>query len=300
MVVAARTGNEVFPESHYHLSPQTASTLPPSNGLAQSQGAPESNTEAGAAAYSNCFWGCCPPVGPWVTSLDVLESGPAAQAVAPQMNTVTPYVGGGNDGGGSPVGAGVCAESSPTRKIKITRGARRTASIPGRNDIRGCHRSPHRAMGYDQTCPRVPSRQTTQTGRSGAIREPAVRFEADVDVLSARLLREGADNIAVKLLCTQVFNSEVSAKALMAKSMQCTSGASSMRSKYHLFLVDLEREDGSSGHCCLLCPQGRRKEYKNPLDSVRHLYKAHFGFALPCSGAWYVVVYKAKTQSKES
>ena len=287
MVMVGRAGNEGLHMPYYHLDLQTS---PQSNRLVRSERPPASSTEAGEAAFSSCLYGCCP-----FTSLDVSLAGPAAQAVAPQMNTVTPYVGYGNDGGGSPVGAGVCAAlPAPRPTRKTMEGASRTPFTSGRSDAGRRHRSPHRALGYDQTSRRVPIRRAMRRSQSGAARGPAVQFEADVHVLATRLLKEGADHIAVKLLCDEIFNNEVSAKALMVKSMfREHSTGISMRSKYRLLL---ERVDGSKGYCCLLCPQSHRKEYKNPPDSIRHFCKAHFGIVLTCISGWYVGVSQGETQ----
>jgi hypothetical protein len=292
MEIAARTGNGGYPKRHYHLGLQAASDL---SRLVQPGQPPESSTEVGGAAYSSSFYGFCPSTGPWAATVDLSASRPVAQAVAPQMNTVTPYASSGHDEGGTPVGAVICSAASTAGPTPKTTGACGPASIMGRKDARRCHRGPHRAMGYvgcDQTNLKVPARRATRPSLSRATRGPAVQFEADANALGTRLLNEGADNTAVELLCTQVFNNEVSAKALTVKSMyiEQSSGTSSMRSKYRLLLGDVEMVDGSTGHCCLLCPQGRRKEYKNPQDSIRHFLKAHFGIAASCIGGWYVAV----------
>lgn len=279
------------PPKPYYL--QSLGALHESHRPVRSDRLPASNTEAGEAAFSGCIYGSCPPL--WVMSLDTSRSGPAPQAAAPQMNTVTPYVGYSNDGGGSSVGAGVCPAPRPTRQTM--QGVCRSYLTLGRSDPGSRHRSrsSHRALRGDQTHQKVPSRQAMRHSQPGAARDPAVQFEEDVNVLAARLLNEGADHVAVNLLCKQIFHREVSAEALMIKPI-FRKHSTGMRGKYYLLLGDVKTADGSKGYCCLLCPQGHRKEYKNPQDSIRHFKKAHFGLALLCEGGWYVGVSQGEIQ----
>lgn len=303
MAVAEQTGNGGSPKRNDHLGLQAAGALPLSNGLLHLWRSPTSSTEADGAAYGNSSYVFSPLIYPWATPFDVSASRPAVQAVATQMNNVTPYPSYDNGGGETSLGTAVCAAISAPRPTRNVTGiACSTAPIPGRSDAGSCHRSCHRAICYDQTHRQVPTRRATQPSRSRATRGPEVQFEADVNALATRLLKEGADNTAVELLRTQVFNNDVSAKALTVKSIyiEQSTGASSTRSKYRLLLADVEMKDGSNGHGCLLCPQGRRKPYKNPQDAIRHLHKAHFGFAALCIGGWYVAVSQAKPQSKEN
>jgi hypothetical protein len=290
MVMAVRASSEGSSKRHYRLGLQAAGALPPSDGLVQLGRSPESSTDASGTAYSSWSYDFSPLSDPWATSFDVSASRPAAQAVVRQMNIVTPYTGYIYDEGGTSVGAAVCATASsapgPTRNIIGT-------ALSGRSDVVRRHRGPHWAMGcveYDQAHLKVLTRRATRNSRFRATKGPSVQFEADKNALATRLLKEGADNTAVHLLLTQVFNNEVSASALTVNSMrrEQPTGTSSTRSKYRLLLADVERKDGSKGYGCLLCPQGRRKEYKNPQDSIRHLRKAHFGIAESCIGGWYV------------
>ena len=292
MVMGARAGNEGSSKRHCRLSLQAVGDLPLSDGLVQLDQSLEINADAGGTAYSSWYYDFCPLGDPWATSFDVSASKPAAQAVAPQMDIVTPYTGYSHDEGGTSIGAAVCvAASSAPGPTRDRIGACGTA-LSGRRDVARCPRSPHRAMGvgFDQTPLRVPPRRATRTGLPRATRGPAVQFESDTNALATRLLNEGADNTAVELLLTHIFNNEVSARALTVNSIcrKQSTGTSSTRSKYRLLLADVEKKDGSKGYCCLLCPQGRRKEYKNPQDSIRHLRKAHFGIAVSCN--WYVAI----------
>lgn len=244
----------------------------------------------GEAAFSSCNYGSYPPAR--VMFLNTFGSGPAPQAAAPQMNTVTPGVGYGNDGGGSPVGAGIWAgPPAPSPTHKTMQGASPSDLGLGRSDPGSHHRSrsSHGAPGYDQTCQSVPNGRAMRHSQRGAARDPAVQLERNVRVLAARLLKEGADRVAVNLLCEQIFHSEVSAEALMVKAIS-RKHSTGMRGKYCLLLRDVKMADGSKGYCCLLCPQSHRKGYKNPQDSIRHFKKAHFGLALDCKGGWYVSV----------
>ena len=283
MVMSASTGNGGPSKRHYHFGLRTANAHPLSDRLVHLGPPPASSTDV--TAYSSYPYSFCPLSDSWaVTPLDVWALKPTAQAVASPMNIVTPYTSYGHDGGGTSVGAAVClAAPGPTRNIT---GACDTALSDRSDAVRG-YRSPHRCVGYDQTH-KAPTRRATRPSRPRARRGPVVQFEADANALATRLLKEGADSTAVELLCSQVFNDEVSARALTDKSIcrEQSTSTSSTRSKYRLLLADIERKDGSNGYCCLLCPQGRRKEYKNPQDSIRHLRKAHFGIAVSCMGGW--------------
>ena len=288
MEMAASTGNGGPFKRHCHLGFQAANAHPPSDGLIQLGRSPESSTDVSGTAYSNFSYSVWPLSDPWATAFDVSVSRPTAQAVASQMNIVTPYTSYGYNGGGTSAGAAVCvAASSAPGPTPNFIGACDTA-LSDKSDAVGCHRSPH--MSYNRTHLRVPTRRATRPSRSRATRGTIVQSGADVNTLATRLLNEGADSTAVEFLSTQVFNNEVSARALTVKSIcgEQSTNTSSTRSKYRGLLADVEREDGSKGYCCLLCPQGRRKEYKNPQDSIRHLRKAHFGIADSCIGGWYV------------
>ena len=294
MAMEEMAGNEGSSRRHSYSSDQAAGALPPSGGFVQLGRPLEISTDTDRTAYSSWSYDLCPLSNAWAPSFDIPASKPAAQAVVPRMNIGAPYTGYCHDEGGTSVGAAVCVAASsapgPTRNIIGACGTARS-----RSDAAVFHRSPRRAVGYvgyNQTHLKVPTRRATRPSRSRATRGPFVQFEADKDALATRLLNEGADSTAVELLLTHVFNDEVSARALTVNSMcrEQPTGASSTRSNYRLLLADVERKDGSKGYCCLLCPQGHRKEYKNPQDSIRHLRKAHFGFAASCTGGWYVSI----------
>lgn len=300
MVMSASTGNGGSSKRHYHFGLQAANAHLPSDGPVHLGPPPASSIDV--TAYSSYPYNFCPLSNSWAaTPFDVWVPRPTAQAVASQMNIVTPYTSYGHDGGMTSVGAavGVAASSAlgPTRNIAS---ACDTALSDWSDAVRG-YRSPHRCVSYDQTHA-VPTRRAPRTSRPRATRGPVVQFEADPNALATRLLNEGADSTAVQHLCSQIFNNEVSARALTVKSIcrEQSTSTSSTRSKYRLLLADVERKDGSNGYCCLLCPQGRRKEYKNPQDSIRHLRKAHFGISARCFGGWYVGISRFKPQSKEN
>ena len=299
MVMSASTGDGGSSKHHYHFDPQATNAHPLCDGLVH-LGPPTSST--GATAYSSYPYSFCPLSDSWAaTPFDVWAPRPTPQAVVSQMNIVTPYTSYDHDGGGTSVDTAVCVAASsapgPTRNIT---GACDTALSDRTDAVKG-FRNPHRCVDYDQMH-KVPTRRATRPSSPRATKGPVVRFEADANALATRLLIEGADSTAVELLCSKVFNDEVSARALTVKTIcreQSISRSSSTRSKYRLLLADVERKDGSNGYCCLLCPQGRRKEYKNPQDSIRHLRKAHFGIADPCIG-WYVAIPRVEPQSKEN
>lgn len=123
----------------------------------------------------------------------------------------------------------------------------------------------------------------TKTGRRAPVRSPPRTEEANLGVLCARLLVEGADVEAVDFVRV-IFASAVSDEALMARidtyEKWCEYGRATR--VYQLLLKTKEEMSVETSYCCRLCPEMRRPEYKYERDAVRHFKRDHFGFAVAC------------------
>jgi hypothetical protein len=135
----------------------------------------------------------------------------------------------------------------------------------------------------------VPYTRRTKTGRRAPVGGPPQTFEGNLEVLATRLIGEGADPIAVDLVRHVIFVAEVTEGALNApiKSRQLSLKHGGVRKKWQLLLQVTEVVPGVKSHCCRLCPQERRPEYKNAVDGLRHLKRDHFGISVAC-WYWYV------------
>ena len=123
----------------------------------------------------------------------------------------------------------------------------------------------------------------TKTGRRAPVRSPPRTEEANLGILCARLLKEGADVEAVDFVRV-IFAGAVTEEALRAPintyEKWCEySGATRV---YQLLLKMKMEMSGETSYCCRLCPEMRRPEYKYERDAVRHLKRDHFGFAVAC------------------
>ena len=123
----------------------------------------------------------------------------------------------------------------------------------------------------------------TKTGRRAPVRSPPRTEEANLGILCARLLAEGADVEAVDFVRT-IFASAVSEEALLAPintyEKWCEYGGATRVCQ--LLLKMKEEMSGEISYCCRLCPETHRPEYKYERDAVRHFKRDHFGFAVAC------------------
>jgi hypothetical protein len=127
-------------------------------------------------------------------------------------------------------------------------------------------------------------------------RQPAAAFEPNIIRLQARLLREGADQDAVKLV-ERVFSKEVTIEAL-ARRQTREEAAQQVFGQgggpvYLAFLeaLPLSERDNSALWArfrCRLCPNiVDAPSWKHQRDVLRHLKRDHFGLADLCL-QWYV------------
>ena len=125
---------------------------------------------------------------------------------------------------------------------------------------------------------------TSSPLRIRGVRPPPQTYEGDVGRLCDRLIHEGADVVTVMFLRHVIFAKEVTVSALLApfqpsEVARVCDGVSSM---WKMLLEAKEVMPGETKYCCLLCPVGKRREYKYDRDAVRHFNKDHFGFSYPC------------------
>ena len=122
-------------------------------------------------------------------------------------------------------------------------------------------------------------------------RMPAVGFESDVSKLQQRLLREGGDPEAIRLL-REVFSEGVSLSALIrqktAEEVASQAFGQGPGQVYLGFLETIQLElSGGEGvgfrYRCRLCPDfAKTASWKHERDVLRHLRKLHFGLANEC------------------
>ena len=128
---------------------------------------------------------------------------------------------------------------------------------------------------------------TTRTLRKGPRRGvQGQMFEESLEKVQERLREEGAEVGAVECLGSEIFvDGKITKAALKAKMTKEQRKAHRGTQKYMLLLDVVEYPQGSNeerNHRCLLCPPEARAAYKNREDSVRHIYKDHFGLSFDC------------------
>ncbi len=130
----------------------------------------------------------------------------------------------------------------------------------------------------------VPYVRRTKTGRRAPVCGPPQTFEGHPLILATRLAGEGADPGAVDLIRDVIFVGGVTGEALTApiKSRELSLKYGGVRKMWQLLLQVTERAPCAKSHCCRLCPQERRPEYKNAVDGLRHLKRDHFGMSVAC------------------
>ena len=293
MGTAARTCNGTSPEHQSNFNIQTGSAFTLPDGLVRLPQTSASNIYAGQTACSSSIYSSTYN-DPRATYPDASVFGPEAQAAAPRMNTVTPFVVYCNDGGAAFVGAAACIAPAPgptpiiNNAVNEIRPFSTAPTCLPRDAENGDHKT-HQKTYAPSALRNHRTRRSTRAprgepqSRAQTAKSPSVQYEKDINILAARLLNEGAHPATVGVLRAQVFNSEVTERALMAKFIhkEQSTNHSSVKRKYRLLL-----EHSLMGYCCLLCPQECRVTYKNPQDSLRHLRKDHFGLAMICRCGW--------------
>jgi len=124
----------------------------------------------------------------------------------------------------------------------------------------------------------------TKTGRSGPKRGvPGRTFEPDLETVQQRLRREGADAGAVEFLRSDVFPDGTITRAALKLPMSPDQRRGRNGTQKYMLLVEIvPRSHREVDHRCLLCPSHARVEFKNREDTLRHLYKDHFGLSVDC------------------
>jgi len=98
------------------------------------------------------------------------------------------------------------------------------------------------------------------------------------------LIHEGADTVAAMFLRYIIFANGVTFDALMAplQTSDVVSVCDGTSKMWKMLLETKEVMPGIKKYCCLLCPDGNRREYRDGRDAVRHFSKDHLGFSFPC------------------
>ncbi len=129
-----------------------------------------------------------------------------------------------------------------------------------------------------------PQMSRTRTGRSGPKRGvPGRIFEQNLEHVQQRLRREGGDTGAIDYLRSDIFHdgniTRAGLKSLMTPDQRRMHHGTQ---KYMLLVEIVPHSQRGVDHRCLLCPFHARAEFKNREDTLRHLYKDHFGLSVDC------------------
>ena len=124
----------------------------------------------------------------------------------------------------------------------------------------------------------------TRTGRSGPKRgSPGREFEPNLEKVQQRLRCEGADASAVESLRSDIFLDGIITRGALKVPMSWDQRRTRSGTQKYMLVVEIvphfQRE---VDHQCLLCPSQARVEFKNREDTLRHLYKDHFGLSIDC------------------
>ena len=124
----------------------------------------------------------------------------------------------------------------------------------------------------------------TRTGRCGPKRgKPGRKFEPDLEKVQQRLEYEGADAGAIESLRSDIFLDGTITRAALKMPMSSDQRRTRNGTQKYMLLVEIVPYwNGEVDHRCLLCPSQARPGFKNREDTLRHLYKAHFGLSVDC------------------
>jgi len=124
----------------------------------------------------------------------------------------------------------------------------------------------------------------TKTGRSGPKRGlPGQVFEPNLDNVQQRLTSEGGDANAINYLRNEIFLDGIITRAAFKLPMPAAQRKVHHGTQKYMMLVErVTHPQRGVDHRCLLCPSQARVEFKNPEDTLRHLYKDHFGLSVDC------------------
>jgi len=124
----------------------------------------------------------------------------------------------------------------------------------------------------------------TKTGRRGAKRGvPGRMFDPNLKAVQRRLRLEGGDATAINYLRSEVFLDGIITRAAFRLPMSPDQRRFRRGTQKYMLLVEcVPHVRRGVDHRCLLCPFHARVEFKNPEDTLRHLYKDHFGLSVDC------------------
>ena len=124
----------------------------------------------------------------------------------------------------------------------------------------------------------------TSTGRCGPKRgTPGRKFQPNLEEVQQRLEDEGADAGAIESLRTDIFLDGTITRAALKVPMSSDQRRTRNGTQKYMLLVEIvPYRNGEVDHRCLLCPSQARPGFKNREDTLRHLYKAHFGLSVDC------------------
>jgi hypothetical protein len=129
-----------------------------------------------------------------------------------------------------------------------------------------------------------PQTSITKTGRRGPKRGmPGRMFEPNLEHVEQRLRLEGGDAGAINNLRSDIFVNGIITRAALKLPMSPDQRRTHHGTQKYMLLVErvLHSHRGVD-HRCLLCPFQERVEFKNQEDTLRHLYKDHFGLSVDC------------------
>lgn len=125
----------------------------------------------------------------------------------------------------------------------------------------------------------------TRTGRKGPKRNlPGRVFEPSLRKVQERLRGEGADTGAVERLQSEIFLDGAITKGALKAPMSLDQRRARTGTQRYMLVVEIVRRSlREADYQCLLCPFQARVEFKNREDTLRHLYKDHFGLSSDCT-----------------
>jgi len=168
-------------------------------------------------------------------------------------------------------------------------------SLPAVGDIHNSASSitgiPSMPHNYEGSTPHWVSKNATSSQRG--CRLPAAPHELNIRKLQQRLILEGGDLGAIKLV-ERVFSKGVTMEALTRRLTREEAALHTFGYRagplYLAFLEPIEKANGAlpCRYQCRLCPNdGKVLTWKHHRDVLRHLRKEHFGLGEKCR-AWYV------------
>ena len=108
------------------------------------------------------------------------------------------------------------------------------------------------------------------------------KYEGDVGRLYDQSINEEADIGAAMSFRYVVFaNGVTDALSAPIKTREVV-GVCDGANRMWKALLETRVAQGKKKYFCLLCPVGKRREYRHGRDTIRHFNRDHFGFSFPC------------------